>query len=208
MISGKTQEELKGIKETFDITLDEIGKATVDVSIKLNAAQWDMYKRNTGNNTSILKRAMETSLPKYYLTDFKYTEDQMARSYNLKFNMAGLTTVDANGKWEGQLDSKDPDVTKLSEREFVINYNLMNEGMLFQVTQKIHLPSSAKNAKIEKDSFGKAILTYSTGSGMINKIIMGVGIILILGGGWLFYRSKTNARSRFHVVKKEEALAS
>lgn len=206
--TAKAQEEVKGIKQIFDITMDELGNAAVEVTMKLNASQWDMYKKNIGNNTSIIKRSMETALPKYFLSGFNYSEDQMERTSKIKFNLTGLTTVNANGKWEGKLDSKDPDVTRLSDREFVITSDMMMNGALFQMTQKIHLPPGAKGAKIEKDSFGKAVLTYSTGGGIMSKATLFIGIALILAGGLLFFKNSQSSKGKLHVVNKEQAIAS
>ena len=75
------QEEIKGIKQTFDISVDDLGNAIIEVSMKLNASQWDMFKKNIGNNTSMLKREIEKALPKYHLSDFSYTEESMDRCF-------------------------------------------------------------------------------------------------------------------------------
>lgn len=199
--NSKSQEVVQGLKQIFDITMDDLGNANIEVSMKLNASQWDMYKRNIGNNTSILKRLMEKALPKYYLSDFNYTEDQMDRSYKMKFKVLGLCTTNRNGQWESQLESKNPDVTKLSDKEFVMTQDIMSGGMLVQQTQKIHLPSDVSGAKIEKDSFGKAIMTYSTGTGLLPKVITITGILLVLAGCWIFYRNQTLKKNNLKVVK-------
>ncbi len=204
---ASAQEEIKGLKQTFDITIDNLGGADVEVSMKLNAAQWDMFKRNIGNNTSILKREMEKALPKYFLSDFNYSEDAMERSYKMKFKTAGMTSINKNGKWEGKLDSKDPDITKLSDREFVMNSDLLSNGMLIQQVQKIHLPAEAKGAKIEKDSFGKAVLTYTTSTSAASKLSMFAGIGLILAGGALFFIKRNKPANQMRVASKEQVAA-
>jgi hypothetical protein len=201
------QEEVKGLKQNFDITIDELGGAVVEVSMKLNASQWDYFKRNIGNNISILKREMEKALPKYFLSDFSYSEDAMERTYRVKFKTLGMASINKNGKWEGKLDSKNPDVTKLSDREFVINSDMMSDGVLMQQVQKIHLPSSAKGAKIEKDSFGKALLTYTTSGGASSKLTLFGGIALILGGGALFFLNRRTPKNKMHAVVKEPLAA-
>lgn len=200
-LTSQSQEVLHGVKQIFDITMDDIGNATVEVSMTLNAAQWDGYKRNVGNNTSILKREMEKALPKYYLSDFNYTEDQMERSYKMKFKVLGLSVLNSNGNWVSDLESKNPDVTKLSDREFVMTQDINNNGMLIQQTQKLHLPSNASGAKIEKDSFGKAVMTYSTGSGWMPRIITYGGILLALAGCWMFYNNQQAPKNNLRVAK-------
>jgi hypothetical protein len=203
--SASAQEELKGLKQLFDITIDPLGNANVAVSMKLNASQWDAFKSNVGNNTSTLKRGMEDALPKYFLANFNYTEDQMQRTYTMKFDVQGFCTNDKNGKWTSKLDSKDPDITKLSDREFVLAQNIVSDGMLLQQTQKIHLPSSASNAKIEKDSFGKALLTYTIGTPLKHTIITALGVLLILGGGFFFYRNQSTRQNNLKVAKEQVA---
>lgn len=208
LITGASaQQEVKGIKQIFDITVDDLGNAMVEVSMKLNASQWDMFKRNVGNNTSILKREIEKAMPKYYLSDFGYSEDAMDRSYKIKFKALGLCSVNSNGKWESKLDTKDPDITKLSEREFVINTDMMDQGTLFNQTQKIHLPAAASDAKIEKDSFGKAVMTYKTDSGTGSRLAQIAGILLILAGGGLFFFGNNGPKNKLRVAKQESMVA-
>lgn len=201
------QEEIKGLKQVFDITVDDLGNAMIEVSMKLNASQWDMFKRNIGNNTSILKREIEKALPKYYLQDFNYSEDQMDRSYTLKFKALGLASINNNGRWESKLESKNPDITKLSDREFVMNMDLLSNGMLIKQTQKIHLPESASDAKIEKDSFGKAVMTYTTGGTAMSKASMYGGIALILAGVVLFFVNSRKPKNKLRVADKQEMVA-
>jgi hypothetical protein len=208
LLSAVAQEEIKGLKQVFDITVDELGNATVEVSMKLNASQWDMFKRNVGNNSSMLKREIEKALPKYFLSDFGYSEDAMDRSYKLKFKALGLASINSNGKWESKLETKDPDITKLSDRDFVMNMDMASNGMLIQQTQKIHLPSSAKDAKIEKDSFGKAIMTYSTGAGMASRASLFVGIGLILAAGVLFIRNSQQPKNKLRVADKQSSMVA
>lgn len=200
-------QEVKGIKQIFDVSVDKLGNAIIEVSMKLNASQWDMFKRNIGNNSSILKREIEKALPKYYLTDFHYEENAMDRSYKIKFKALGLCSINNDGKWESKLETKDPDITKLSDREFVMNMDLMSNGMLIQQTQKIHLPENASDAKIEKDSFGKAVMTYSGGSGIFSGFSLYAGIGLILAGIALFVRNMQSSKNKLRVADNEPKVA-
>lgn len=204
-ISSQSQEVLHGLKQVFDITMDDLGNANIEVSMTLNAAQWDMFKRNVGNNTSVIKREMEKALPKYYLTNFHYSEEQMDRSYKMKFKVLGLSSMNSNGNWIANLESKNPDITKLSDREFVMSQDIASNGTLIQQTQKIHLPSNSSGAKIEKDSFGKAVMTYSTGTGWMTRIITYGGILLALAGCWIFYKNQQSPKNKLRVAKESIA---
>lgn len=208
MYNSKSQQVIEGLKQVFDVKMDDKGNAIVEVTMKLNASQWENYKRSPlSNNNSILKKEMERAMPKYYLSDFKYSEDQMERSYKIGFNILGLSTLGKGGKWESKLETKNPDVTKLSDREFVITQNMTTNGLFINQTQKIHLPSNANNAKIEKDSFGNSLMTYSTTIGLMSRILTYAGVLLALAGAWLVYRNSQKSTNRLKVVTKETAVA-
>jgi hypothetical protein len=150
---------------------------------------------------------MERALPKYYLSNFKYSEDQMERTYKIGFDILGLSTLGKGGKWESKLETKNPDVTKLSDREFVITQNMTTNGLFINQTQKIHLPSNANNAKIEKDSFGNSLMTYSTTIGLMSRILTYAGVLLALAGAWLVYRNSQKSKNNLKVVTKQSAVA-
>ena len=82
--NSNAQQPIQGLQQKLDTTIDDLGNANIEVFMKLSAAQWESFKRTTGNNTSIIKRVLEKALPKNYLTDFSYSEDQMDRSYTVK----------------------------------------------------------------------------------------------------------------------------
>src|SRR6185503_8566713 len=67
-------------------------------------------------------------------------------------------------------------------------------------TLKIHLPSGTKNSKVEKNSFGKAMLTYpvSTGGAMTAALRYG-GILIALAGVALFIRNRMKPKIKLVV---------
>ncbi len=176
------QEEIKGTKQTINVSIDKLGNADMVLKMKLNAQQWDVFKRMYGNNPSSLKRDIIKGMPTFYFTEFKYNEDAMDRSYELNMKALAAAKVDKKGKWKAELDMEDPDITKINDREFRLNLNLNSNGAFVEQVQMIKLPVVAKNARIEKDSFGKAVLTYETGQGWLKTGIRIVGILLVLVG--------------------------
>jgi hypothetical protein len=58
-----------------------------------------------------------------------------------------------------------------------------------QQTIKVILPSVARGSKVEKDSFGNAEITYTTGQDFLSKAITVLGILLVLIGCWFYFRS-------------------
>ena len=90
--------------------------------------------------------------------------------------------VDKNGKWSTDLDQKNPDITKLSDKDFL----LIEEGN----SLKVHLPEGTTDAKIEKNSFGKAILTYPADlSGPMGNWPLYLGLGMLVAGGFLLFRN-------------------
>lgn len=181
-------QEIKPFKVTLEFTLDEKGNSKVIYGSKMNAGQWDNFKRSMGNNQSLLKREIERSLPAFFLSDFEYKEDAMDRSYSLSFNAAGVAKINSKGKWVVDLETKNPDVTKLSDNTFMMITESSSGGQLIQITNKLIFPESASNIKEEKDSFGKAIFTFDMGGGSgMGKALNYGGIGLIVAGllmGW------------------------
>ncbi|HNR18998.1 MAG TPA: hypothetical protein PKN75_01990 [Bacteroidia bacterium] len=189
-----TAQEIKPFKINLEFTLDEYGNSKVIYSCKMNASQWDNFKRSTGNNQSLLKREIEKGLPAFFLSDFEYKEDAMDRSYSLSFNAKGVATINSKGKWVVDLDAKNPDVTKLSDNTYMMITESSAGGQLIQTTNKLVFPESATDIKEEKDSFGKAIFTFDMGgsSGM-GKAMQYGGIGLIVAGLFLGWRKSKQA---------------
>ena len=180
------QESSKGYKETLEMNADEKGDLTVVSNIKYNAATWDYIKQQHGTDPSVLKNNIKRQFPKYVVTDFDIKNDDMERTGTIKFKIQGSIKINENGKWVAELDSKNPDITKLSETQFL----LVDEENA--QTSKINLPKSASDAKIEKDSFGKAILTYNApvNGGGPGTIIMYLGILLAATGGFMYFKNR------------------
>lgn len=176
------------VKTTTDITIDNVGNALCEFKTKYSAMYWDNFLKTVGNNTSILKNQLIKAFPKYELRDFSYSQDADERTNSIKFKMLGAMKIDKNGKWTTDLDQKNPDITKLSEKEFL----LMESGNAL----KIHLPEGTTDAKIVPNNFGKAVLTYSADlAGPMGSWPLYLGIGMLVAGGFLLFknRKKQNA---------------
>lgn len=187
-------QEIKPVKNNIEFTLDEYGNSNVVYSMKMNASQWDNFKRSMGNNQSLLKRELERGLPAFFLSDFEYKEDAMDRSYSLSFTAIGVGKIGSNGKWIIDLDAKNPDVTKINDNTYMMITESSAGGQLIQTTQKIIFPEAASNIKQEKNSFGKAIFTFDmTGSSTAGNAMQYGGIGLMVLGAILGWRKSKQA---------------
>ena len=170
------------VKITTDITIDKVGNAVCEFKTKYNAIYWDNFLKTVGGNTSILKNQLIKAFPKYELRDFKYSQDADDRTNSITFKMLGVMSVDKNGKWTTDLDQKNPDITKLSDKDFL----LIEDGN----SMKIHLPEGTADAKIEKDTFGQAVLTYPADlSGPMGNWPLYLGLGMLVAGIFLLFRN-------------------
>lgn len=203
LIAGKSSAQIgdKGYKTTLDMTMDESGTVLCEVTNKYNAAVWDTWTKVVGSNTSIINNSLRKLFPKYHLSDFKHSQDANERTNTVKFKIDGMMNINKSGKWEAELDQKDPNITKVSNSEW-----LLVEG---GETLKIHLPSGTKNSKVEKNSFGKGVLTYpvSTGGAMNTALRYG-GILIALAGVALFIRNRMKPKIKVVVNTAQPQAAA
>ncbi|HVM90059.1 MAG TPA: hypothetical protein VMT76_17865 [Puia sp.] len=188
-----SQELIKPAKLNVKWTLSPLGDAHVETNMTMDAAQWDNYKKMVGNNADILKRQMERAFPGYFLQNFNYKEDVMNRGWTLSFDALGLSRINSKGLWQIDLNSKNPDVTKLSDKNYVLTSNYATGNSLMQEIDNISFPDGASDVKQDKDAFGKALFIYasSPGGGYGGWITLIFGIVLLLVGALLFFRSNS-----------------
>jgi hypothetical protein len=186
VITGISQELPKGYKVTMEMNADEKGDIVVNATTKYNAQYWDYVKQIKGIEPSVMKNNLKKQFPKYQLTDFDIKSDDMERTSNVKFKILGSLKLKGNGKWVADLETKNPDITKVSGNQFL----LVDEATA--QTIKIILPGSASGAKIEKDAFGKAILTYTApvSGGGFGNILKYLGFLVAAGGVFLFFKNR------------------
>ena len=191
--------QVSGIKQSITIDLDKVGNATLSFDAKYNASMWDFFKRNIAGNNAILKQQVVRQFPKYVIENFDVKTDDLERNLSMKFTIPGFAYQDEKGKWKAALDSKNPDITKLTEK----NYLLVEESS--NQTMKINLPDHAENAKVEKDSFGNAFLSYNADlpGGLLSNILKYLGFLVIAAGAYLLYKNFSRKQSPGMQVHKK-----
>jgi hypothetical protein len=192
-IKTMAQDMAKGYKVNMEMNTDEKGDVAVNITAKYNAALWDAIKQNHGSDPSVLKNMWKKQFPKYQLAEFSFPNADIDQTITSKFTILGMLKVDGNGKWVAELDQKDPNITRLTDNSFL----LVDEATAS--TLKINLPKSASDAKVEKDSFGKAILTYTApvSGGLLGNIIKWLGFLVAAGGIFLFFKNRGSLNTIF-----------
>jgi len=178
--------------QTFTIKFDKLGDATMEVSQKMDAAQFENWQNSEiAKDPSLAKRDLERSMATYVLEDFKRDVDDMNRSSTISVKLKGYAQYNGGGNWQIRLDSKNPDVTKLADNAYMMTSNTMMGGQLVQQIFKIYFPSGASDIQQTTDSFGKAIFTYKVGGALSWFLLWNnlAGILVILAGLALLFRS-------------------
>ncbi len=173
--------------QKIEMIMDNVGNAKINISMTMNAAQWQEWNTNYGNNPSALKRDIERGMPAFIVDDFKLDKDDMNRTFNLSLNAYGACEIDKRGKWTMDTDQKDAQVTELTDHKYMLVSSPPEFGGNLQQTYIIEFPEEANNIKIDKDAFGKSVFEFkmdNPSSGF--NLVRWSGILLIIvGGGWL-----------------------
>lgn len=181
--SQVTAQDPTSLVQEFTVNLDKLGNAKLEVDQKMNATQWEYFKQAAiYNDPAIAKRDLERSMASYDVQDFKRDVDDLNRTVKVGVTVNGYAKYNGNGQWVLKIDSKDPQVTKLTDNSYMITGNTVMGSILVQQIYKIFFPSSASNVKQTTDEFGKAIFTYSSGDGFLSYLKWNniVGFILLL----------------------------
>lgn len=179
-LNSRAQEsgQIDPLKENISVDLDKLGDGHITISMTYNASQWQTFATVYGSNAAdLMKRQEERGLPSWYLQNWNYKDDPVNHTWTLSFDALGLAKIDDNGNWVLALDQKKPDVTKLSDRNYIMTTNYNASGTLVQQLWKINLPSAAGNVNQDKDAFGQAIFTYE-----MTPVQGGMHLIYILAG--------------------------
>lgn len=172
--------------QKIELTLDNIGNAKINISMTMNASQWQQWNGTYGSNPSALKRDMERSMPAFILDDFKLDKDDMNRSFNLSLNAYGVCNIDKRGRWIMDTDQKDAQATELTDHKYMLVSSPPEFGGTLQQTYIIEFPEAASDIKIDKDAFGKSVFEFEMDnpSSSFNLIRWSGLLLMIVGGSW------------------------
>lgn len=189
------QQDPTSLIQEFTIKIDNLGDADYTLTQKMTQQQWLNFKQsNLANEPAIARRDLQRAMSASVIEDFKRDLDEMNRTATITLKVKAMATYKGDGNWELKLDSKDPQVTKLTDNSFMITSNALFGNQLAQQIFKVFLPSGASSVQQNTDAFNKAIFTYknSTVMGTILQWNYIVGTLLILGAIVTFILSYKN----------------
>ena len=188
-LDAQQQHDPTAITQEIDYKIDKYGDARMELRQKMTAAQWRNFKASPiAQNPSIFKRDLERSMATMLIEDFKNEMNEDSRSSVTQLTARSMATYKGNGKWELKLDTKDPNITKISDHIYMMTNNLMAGGNLIQQLQKIFFPEKASNIKQDTDTYGKAVFTYTLHAekSSFNFLLLFGIALLVVGAAWMF----------------------
>jgi len=175
-------------QQKIEMRIDSIGNAKINISMQMNAQQWQNWIATLGNNPAALKRAVERSMPAYFLDDFKLDKDEMNRSFNLSLNAYGVCEIDKRGTWSIDTDQESAQLTELDEHKYMFVSSPPEWGGQVQQTYLINLPETATNVKVDKNAFGRDIFKFDmeapAQAGLGGAMRWGGILLLVVGMIW------------------------
>lgn len=146
-----------------EVKIDSVGDAIFEMSGKLTAQQWISWNyMYGGGQASMVKKNIERSLSPYYVYDFKYTPDEMNRSFLVQYKAKGTVEYLGKDKWQLSLGMRDAQPSKLTDNTFnLVVAQATGNGGVLQNNMKCTLPLDAKNMVFDKDEFGNIIVYYN-----------------------------------------------
>ncbi len=201
--SQVTPEDPTSLTQEFVVNIDKVGNATLELTQKMNGQQWENFKSSPiYSDPSISKRDLERSMSAYVVDDFKRDVDDMNRSVKLTVKVRSYAQYKGNGQWSLKIDAKNPQVTKLTDKSYMMTGNSAMGQMIVQQIYKINFPSNASDVVQTTDEFGKAIFSYNAGAGFTSYLKWNniVGILLILAALYFVIQPGIATR-KFNTVK-------
>jgi|GEM_PF-389167 len=197
------QTDPTSLVQNFSIDIDKLGNAKMVLDQKMNASQWESFKQSQiYNDPALSRRDLERSMAIYDVQDFKRDVDEMNREVKLSMTVNAYAQYKGDGQWALKIDSKNPQVTKLTDKSYMITGNTVMGSGLVQQIYRINFPSSASDVKQTSDEFGKAIFTYSSGSTLTSYLKWNyiLGLILIIVAIYFAVQS-SGPRPTFNAAK-------
>jgi len=189
-LGAQQQIDPTAVTQEIDYRIDRYGDAHMELRQKMTAAQWQNFKSGAiAQNPSVFKRDLERSMTTLLLEDFKNELKEDSRTSVTQLTARSMAVYKGNGKWELKLDSKSPNITKISDNVYMMTNNLMAGGNVIQQLQKIFFPAGASQIKQDTDNYGNAVFTYmlEVETSAINFLLW-LGIVLMAGGaGWMLW---------------------
>ena len=167
----------------LDIECNEVGDAKVVWKQQATALQWKFLMQRYGNNPSLLKKEIISSLPNYQLSNFKFTKDEMNRAFTFSFDAKGIVKYRGNGIWQFKYGKKYTP-RKINDHTWLFSDSETQGDVITEEFLTLKLPKKIKNVQLTKNEFDEPVLQYYLKPSIVHSISIAtiLGIVLIVAG--------------------------
>lgn len=145
-----------------DAKVDSIGNAIFTMSGKLTASQWIAWNyMYGGGQASMVKRTIERAASPYYVYDFKYSPNEMDRTFTIEYKAKGAVEYLGKNKWVATIGTKDIQPVKLTPNSVNYVQSEANGNAILQNNMTFTFPSETSNMDFDKDEFGNVTVKYN-----------------------------------------------
>lgn len=192
-INSEAQVIIRGLKQNWNITLNEKGDAEWDIISRLDKNFWNNYTNNAINRANAQKQYYQKLLPTLFMENFKYEEDPMNFTHTLSVEVPGMTKMDVYGNWVYDFLEKGSDIRKVNESEYEIRSTIAVGTAIVEQTQNIQLPKNVEFSKLATKSDGSDQIIYSLkeDNGGMWRYLSG-GLMMLAGLGLIVFTGKKN----------------
>ncbi len=186
-----SQTQMEKIKMEFEFKIDDVGNAEVVYKQSATAMQWKILNQTIGQNPSLLKRDLMHQLSAYELYDFKFSKDDMNRTFILTFKAKGVSKYKGNGVWDFKIE-KEISPRQVSKNVWYLTMTNTEGNVLYEMYATLKLPDNVEKSEITTDEFGKRVLRYKVPVKkelpvfLILGAVSGVLGIVLIGASFVF----------------------
>ena len=181
------------LTQNIDMYIDKLGDAKMELSMKMDASQWNMFiSSEYAKNKSLFRRDMEREMMWVQIDDIDMHLDDKNRIATATMSVKNMASYSGDNLWTLKMGGKDVSLNKISDNCYLMTNNIVSEdGGIIQQLQKFIFPAGATNVRQDSDRYGNTVILYDLPvreAGMTGGIAI-IGIILILLGGlWLLWQ--------------------
>lgn len=180
------------ISNEYNITIDEQGNASIIDRFTLDSDTWNKRETSGTFDPKQTKQKIIKSVPRLYITSIDYLKNPA--NYTDEFHIKGIgaAQIDEDGKWKTYIGEVPPNTMNLGGKVFNFRIPIfINNDTIWQI-QNIKLPKTAKDVKIEKDSFNNSWISYSLKANWKKNVMLILGVLFVLIGIICLYNRKTS----------------
>ncbi len=189
ILFGLLSLQAQQMQQKLEMQIDEVGNGKIDMSMSMNAQEWQQWLSTFGNNPALFKREIERGMPAFFLDDFKLEKDDINRSFVFSAKVYGVCEIDKRGKWTIDLDIENAQVTELTPHKYMMVTSPSEFGGQLQQTFIVSFPKTASKIKVDKDALGKDIFEFKMdepSQAGFGGLLPWLGIFIAVGGiSWL-----------------------